>query len=194
MKSVAGPLVAAIVLAVAGAGFWLLGKTETRIADMHKELAMLHYEEADSEGEAVEQGLGLERRMPVVGKAAEADVRDTRAVAGYWRADYEAIAPRKDANGVVTETNPAILFLTANAGFRASRGAKSAAHRPAARQRGQQNYGGSEAEAAAWPTNRSARRARWMRRSTSSSRFAPGTSRCGRGRCRQADAAGARRR
>jgi len=34
MKSVAGPLVAAIVLAVAGFGFWLLGKTETRIADM----------------------------------------------------------------------------------------------------------------------------------------------------------------
>ena len=52
MKSVAGPLVAAIVLAVAGFGFWLLGKTETRIADMHKELAMLHYDEADSEGEA----------------------------------------------------------------------------------------------------------------------------------------------
>ena len=122
MKSVAGPLVAAIVLAVAGFGFWLLGKTETRIADMHKELAMLHYDEVDSEGEAVEQGLGLERRMPVVGKAAEADVRDTRAVAGYWRADYEAIAPRRDANGVVTETDPAILFLAANANFRASQG------------------------------------------------------------------------
>jgi len=120
MKSVAGPLVAAIVLAVAGFGFWLLGKTETRIADMHKELAMLHYDEVDSEGEAVEQGLGLERRMPLVGKAAEADVRDTRAVAGYWRADYEAIAPRKDANGVVTETDPGILLLSANAAFRAS--------------------------------------------------------------------------
>jgi hypothetical protein len=123
MKSVAGPLVAAIVLAVAGGAFWLLGKTETRIADMHQQLAMLHYEEADSEGQAVEEGLGLERRVPMVGKAAEADVRDTRAVAGYWRADYEAIAPRRDANGVVTETDPAILFLTANAGFRASQAA-----------------------------------------------------------------------
>jgi hypothetical protein len=123
MKSVAGPLVAAIVLAVAGGAFWLLGKTETRIADMHKQLAMLHYEEADSEGQAVEEGLGLERRVPMVGRAAEADVRDTRATAGYWRADYEAIAPRRDANGVLTETNPAILFLTANAGFRASQAA-----------------------------------------------------------------------
>ena len=83
MKSVAAPLVTAIVLALAGGAFWLVGHAETRIADMHKELAMLHYEEVDSEGEAVEQGLGLERRMPLVGKAAEADVRDTRAVAGY---------------------------------------------------------------------------------------------------------------
>jgi hypothetical protein len=123
MKSVAGPLVAALLLAVGGGAFWLLGKTETRIADMHKQLAMLHYEEADSEGQAVEEGLGLERRVPRVGRAAEADVRDTRAVAGYWRADYEAIAPRRDANGVVTETDPAILFLTANAGFRASQAA-----------------------------------------------------------------------
>ena len=50
-------------------------------------------------------------------------MRDTRATAGYWRADYAAIAPRRDANGVVTETDPAILFLSANAGFRASQAA-----------------------------------------------------------------------
>jgi hypothetical protein len=123
MKSVAIPLVTAIVLALGGWAFWLVGETETRIADMHKQLAMLHYDEAESEGEAVEQSIGLERRVPVVGPAAETDVRDTRATAGYWRADYAAIAPRRDANGVVTETDPAILFLSANAGFRASQAA-----------------------------------------------------------------------
>src|SRR5204863_434570 len=31
---------------------------------------------------------------------------------------YAAVAPQKDANGVVTETDPAILFLSANAAFR----------------------------------------------------------------------------
>jgi hypothetical protein len=61
--------------------------------------------------------------VPMVGRAAETDVRDTRAAAGYWRTDYDAIAPRRDANGVITETDPAILFLSANAGFRASQGA-----------------------------------------------------------------------
>jgi hypothetical protein len=123
MKSVAGPLVIAVAFAVLGTAFWLVGKTETRIADMHKQLAMLHYDEAESEGEAVEESLGLERRVPMVGRAAETDVRDTRAAAGYWRTDYDAIAPRRDANGVITETDPAILFLSANAGFRASQGA-----------------------------------------------------------------------
>ena len=123
MKSVAGPLVFAVVLALAGTAFWLIGHTETRIADMHKQLATLHYDGAESEGLAVEQSLGLERRVPVVGRAEETDVRDTRAAAGYWRTDYAAIAPRRDANGVITETNPAILFLSANAGFRASQAA-----------------------------------------------------------------------
>jgi hypothetical protein len=123
MKSVVAPLVAAIVLAVAGGAFWIAGKTETRLAEVHKQLATLHYAEAEIEGQAVEESLGLERRVPVVGRAVETDMRDARAAAGYWRADYEAIAPRKDANGVVTETDPAILFLSANAAFRASQAA-----------------------------------------------------------------------
>jgi hypothetical protein len=123
MKSVAGPIVAAIVFALLGTAFWLAGKTETRLADVHKQLATLHYAEAAAQGDDVEQSLGMERRVPIVGRAAEADVRDARANAGYWRTDYAAIAPQKDANGVVTEKDPSILFLSANAAFRASQAA-----------------------------------------------------------------------
>ena len=36
MKSVVAPFVVAVVLALAGAGFWLAGQTETRLADAHK--------------------------------------------------------------------------------------------------------------------------------------------------------------
>jgi hypothetical protein len=122
MKSALGPFVAAIVLAAAASGLWLAGRTETRLADVHKQLAVLQYADAESAGAALEQSqsLALERRVPSVGKAAEADARTTRAAAGYWRADYAAIAPQKDANGVVTETDPAILLLNANAAFRAA--------------------------------------------------------------------------
>ena len=123
MKSALGPFVVAIVLALGGGGLWLAGHTETQLADVHKQLATLHYADAQSEGSAVEQALGLERRVPMLGKAAETDARDVRAAAGYWRSDYAAIAPQHDANGVITETDPAILLLNANAAFRASQAA-----------------------------------------------------------------------
>ena len=125
MKSAVGPFVVAIVLVLAGAGLWLAGRTETRLTDVHKQLATLQYADAQSIGADVErsQSLALERRVPMLGKAAETDARDVRAAAGYWRTDYAAIAPQKDANGVVTETDPAILLLNANAAFRASQAA-----------------------------------------------------------------------
>src|SRR5438876_1231446 len=120
MKSVAGPFLAAVLLVLAGGAFWMAGQTATRLADVHKQLALLRYADAASEGSEVEQSLGIERRVPAIGRAVEADARDARAAAGYWRADYAAVAPQKDANGVVTETDPAILLLSANAAFRAS--------------------------------------------------------------------------
>ena len=122
MKSALVPFVAAVVLVLAGGAVSLAGRTETRLADVHKQLATLHYAEARNQGAAVErsQSLSLERRVPVLGKTTETDARDTRAAAGYWDTDYAAIAPAHDANGVITETDPAILLLTANAAFRAS--------------------------------------------------------------------------
>ena len=122
MKSALVPFVIAILLTLAGGGLWLAGRTETRLADVHKELATLQYADAQNDSAAVEQSqsIALERRVPVVGKAAETDARHTRAAAGYWRTDYAAIAPQHDANGVITETDPAILLLNANAAFRAS--------------------------------------------------------------------------
>jgi len=120
MKSALGPFVVAVVLAIGGSALWIAGRTETQLADVHKQLAMLHYADAQEEGSEVEQTLGLERRVPMLGKAAETDARGARASAGYWRTDYAAIAPQHDANGVITETDPAILLLNANAAFRAS--------------------------------------------------------------------------
>src|SRR3954454_405492 len=124
MKSAVGPFLLAIALTLAGSAIWLAGHTETRLADAPKQLVTLQYADAQSMGSAMEQSqsLGLERRVPVLGKAAETDARDLRASAGYWRTDYAAIAPQHDANGVITETDPAILLLNANAAFRTSQG------------------------------------------------------------------------
>ena len=123
MKSVVGPFAAAVVLALAGAAFWIAGQAENRLADVHKELATLRYADASSEGGELEESLGIERRVPMVGRFVDADARDVRAAAGYWRSDYTAVAPQKDANGVVTESDPAILLFAANAAFRGSQNA-----------------------------------------------------------------------
>jgi hypothetical protein len=120
MKSVAGPFLAAVVLALAGAAFWIAGQTENRLAEVHRQLAMLRYADAASEGGEFEESLGIERRVPMIGPSVASDARDVRAAAGYWGSDYAAVAPQKDANGVVTETDPAILLLAANASFRAN--------------------------------------------------------------------------
>jgi hypothetical protein len=118
MKSVVAPLVVAVVLALAGTGFWLAGQTETRLADAHKRLATLQYSEAAAASDEVEQSIGLERRLPVVGPQTDLEVRDLRAEARYWRTDYAALAPQRDAAGSLTETNPALQLVSANAAFR----------------------------------------------------------------------------
>jgi len=118
MKSIVAPLVFAVVLALAGTGFWLAGQTETRLADAHKRLATLQYSEAAAASDEVEQSIGLERRLPVVGPQSEFDVRDLRAEARYWRTDYASLSPQRDAAGSLTETNPALQLVSANAAFR----------------------------------------------------------------------------
>ena len=37
---------------------------------------------------------------------------------GTWRADYASLAPQRDAAGSLTETNPALQLVSANAAFR----------------------------------------------------------------------------
>src|SRR5262245_7000795 len=118
MKGVVAPLVFAVVLALAGTGFWLAGQTETRLADAHKRLATLQYSEAAAASDQVEQSSGLERRLPVVGPQSELEVRDLRAEARYWRTDYASLAPQRDAAGSLIETNPALQLVSANAAFR----------------------------------------------------------------------------
>jgi len=120
MKSVVAPLVVAILLALAGTGFWLAGRSETGLADAHKRLATLQYSEASATSDEVEQMIGLERRLPVIGPQTEVDLRDLRAQAKYWRSDYASLAPQRDVAGSLTETNPALQFVSANAAFRAS--------------------------------------------------------------------------
>lgn len=123
MKSAVAPALFALVLAASGAAFWIAGQTDRRLADVHHRLATLQYSAATTESGDVEDAMGMARRVPAVGRAAVADLRDVRVTADYWRGAYAAIVPQRDANGTVTETDPDVLFLAANSAFRASQAA-----------------------------------------------------------------------
>ncbi|HWW86381.1 MAG TPA: hypothetical protein VNZ26_22460 [Vicinamibacterales bacterium] len=118
MKSIVGSLFVAVVLAVAGALFWTAGKTNARVADMHKRLATLQYSSVGEEGEVVEASILAERRGLDAGAAA--DVRAVRATADYWQGKYTDMAPKRDQAGTVSEADPEMLFLAANAAYRTS--------------------------------------------------------------------------
>ena len=120
MKSVVIPIVLAVVFAAAGEAFWLVGQADRRVADVHHQLATLQYAAAAENGAAVEESLDLERRVPIVGPQAAVDVHGAATTARYWESDYAGVQPQHDANGTVTDTDPAVLRLAANAAFRAS--------------------------------------------------------------------------
>jgi hypothetical protein len=117
MKSVVGPVVVALILTALGFAFWTAGHTERRVAEMHQQVATLQYAAALGEDDG-EDGLGLARRLPRVGDALAADTREERATAQYWRGDYAAMEPKRDASGAVTETDPLLALLSADAEFR----------------------------------------------------------------------------
>jgi hypothetical protein len=120
MKSVVGPFVIAGLLALAGAAFWMAGQTERRLAEVHQQLAVLRYGDAMNEDEDVDASLGVARRLPRVGESLANEVRNERALAHYWQTEYAAIEPKRDASGIITETDPQLLLVGANAEFRAS--------------------------------------------------------------------------
>lgn len=130
MKSIIGPLLVAIGLAVAGGASWVAGQSERRLVGAHAQLATLRYGDAAATADAAERAradfiervniLGLGRTIAALNRPAATDARDLHATADYWRSSYAAIAPQKDAIGRVVEADTAILTLAANASFRAS--------------------------------------------------------------------------
>ena len=115
------------------------------------------------------ESLGLERRVPwsaARGRSRRArHARDRRLLArGLRRRSRRSATP----NGVVTETDPAILFLSANAGFRASQRATDRGDVVRRLDNVVKSYGEVlKTEAGACGTDvRRARRGRWTRPST----------------------------
>ena len=86
MKSVIAPLLLAILLAVVGAGFYVAGQTEKRLADIHSQLVTLQYADAGTESDAASAEPPMVQRLIAQGGLGDNDARDAhqvRATAGF---------------------------------------------------------------------------------------------------------------
>lgn len=121
MKTLAGQLVIALLLAAAGLAVRQASVVETRLAAAESALATLDPDGADREYGGVQDALGLAGRLPFIGEQLLADVRQERAMVSYWRGDYAAV-PSAEADLAPESVSADFVFIAGNAAFRNVRG------------------------------------------------------------------------
>jgi len=117
MKSVTGLLLlAAVFFAGAFVASRLAGETR-QLAAAHEQLAVLQYDTTQAIDDASAPGPTSRWRLP----ALDSDARRHRASVTYWLGRYAALTPLVDGGTAQIEKDPAVLFVAANAAFRATR-------------------------------------------------------------------------
>lgn len=120
MKSIAGFVIAAMVVAVFGAVFMSAGRFERTMADAQEYASTQRYDEARERLDAADAYVPYGRWIPRIGAVAENDVRARRAALEYWQRNYAAVLPRDaDPVGGVDASNLELQTIVANAAYRA---------------------------------------------------------------------------
>jgi hypothetical protein len=94
MRRAITPVLIAVLLGAAGGYAWMRAAEERRLAEGRQALVTMQFGAA----------------MPTAGDQASAN---------YWLAKYDALAQDHDASGAVIERDPEVLFIAANAAYRA---------------------------------------------------------------------------
>lgn len=116
MRMVAGGLLVAIALFVGAAVCWSEARLARRVADAHQRLATLHYDTVDGINEASI----VSTRLPWAMGSLGADIGRHRAIVSYWQARYPDLTAALPGNSAQATSDPEIMFVAANAAFRAS--------------------------------------------------------------------------
>lgn len=117
MKTVAGGFLIAIALFAGAAASWSEARLARRVADARQRLATLHYDTDDG----IEDTTVMSRlpwRMGTLGS----EVGRYRATVAYWQSRYRELMGSLPAAGgnTAATTDPEVMFVAANAAFRAS--------------------------------------------------------------------------
>jgi hypothetical protein len=119
MTSIASYLIAAVLLAAAGAAALGVGAFERRMAAAEERLVTQRYEEAAEALTAAEELATYARWMPGTGQAAERDLDLHRASLRYWDRQYQSLLPRDaDPVGAVEPEHVALRLVVANSAYR----------------------------------------------------------------------------
>jgi hypothetical protein len=116
--------VPAAILLIVGLVIWRTGRIEQRSTEARKQLLTLAFDSPAADYDALEQDLRYLRAVPPVG-AIETGLREQRATSRYWRGRYDELALKTDATGGVTERDPGLLLVAANAAYRTVAGAQN---------------------------------------------------------------------
>jgi len=120
MKTIAGLLVTALVLAL-GAGVLMgVGRYERDMADAQEYASTERYDDARARLDDAQRYVEYSRWIPRVGAAAENDVRTRRTALDYWQRNYEAVLPRdSDPVAAIDPSNLELQSMVADAAYRA---------------------------------------------------------------------------
>jgi len=119
MRSAVAGLLVALVLFVAGAACWSEARLARSVANAHERLATLNLDEADG----LDAAMTAFSLLPWPTGSLSDDVRQHRANVAYWRSEYRQLAsasPSSGGNAGGSSADPKVMFVAANAAFRAS--------------------------------------------------------------------------
>ncbi len=119
MRAAIGGLLIALLLFAGAWTCWSQAQLAERVATAHQRLAVLQF--ADDEG--IDDAMTIFTRVPLPGGSLTSDVRSERATRAYWRSEYQQLmnaSPQSGGNANETSSDPDVMFVAANAAFRAS--------------------------------------------------------------------------
>ena len=119
MRGFAGYLIAALLLAGAGAVTYGMAEFQRDLAEAQQNVATERFDEAEAQLAHAESYASYARWIPQVGARAERDLATRRAALHYWKKDYASVLPREtDPVGAVDTANVDLQLVVANASFR----------------------------------------------------------------------------
>ena len=119
MKSFLAFIIAALVLAVAGAACLGVAHLETNMADAQQRVSTLQYEDAKASLEDAKQYADRARWVPWLGHDERQEIRAREAAVQYWEKKYDAVVPAQaEPVAAVGDASVELQLVVANGEYR----------------------------------------------------------------------------